>query len=422
MSKPNTTKTTDFSVAAREIDFVTRFTQTWQALMDILGIMRPIRKESGTRLESYNATVDLEDGNVGEGEEIPYSLAKVTPVAYGDVTIEKYAKAITLESVDKYGPTIAIQKTDNAFLNELQLKVLRRFYNFLQTGTLVGTAGTFQEGIALSIGSVKDIFQKMHKDVTSIVTFVNTMDYYKYLGTANITIQTEAGITYVKNFMDADVMILSSEIPRGKVISVPVENIDLYYVDPSSSDFAQLGLNYTVEGATNLIGFHVQGNYTTAVGEVFALMGMALWAEYLNGIAVFSVNDSSMTDATAGAPSAVSYWGTNVSDIQEDIAVSAGRVTGTLKKLTSGQLVTDWGEGYFLALKFTNFSSGVTYKDVKVGLVPSQGSGLVTLDPDQDAVMKITDKDSQKVAIVQTIGDTSRTQYLDLSGLVLEEG
>ena len=38
------------------------------------------------------------------------------------------------------------------------------------------------------------------------------------------------------------------------MIALPVENIDLYYVDPSDSDFAKLGLNYTVKGETNLIG------------------------------------------------------------------------------------------------------------------------------------------------------------------------
>ena len=74
------------------------------------------------------------------------------------------------------------------------------------------------------------------------------------------------------------------------MIAVPVENIDLYYIDPSDSEFGQLGLDYTVQGETNLIGFHANGNYSTAVGESFALMGMALWAEYLDGIAVITVN------------------------------------------------------------------------------------------------------------------------------------
>lgn len=420
MAKSGLTTQQNINTAVREVDFVTRFGKNWRALMEILSIMRPIRKTPGTKLVSYKATVDLADGNVGEGEEIPYSPATVVPVYYSDLDVEKYAKAVTIEAVNKKGAVAAIQKTDEAFLNTLQGKVMNRFYNFLQTGTLVGTAGTFQSAVARSIGKVTAKFQSMDVDTTSIATFVNTEDFYDYLGSAPITVQTAFGVTYVQNFLGAAIMIITSKIPRGKVISTPTENIDLYYIDPADSDFAQLGLNYTVVGETNLIGFHAQGNYNTAVGEVFALMGMALWAEYIDGIAIISINSSDMTDATVGAPTATSYWGTDVTDMQNGITVSGNTITGTLKKLTSGQLVTDWGEGYFLAVKFTNFSSGVAYNNVKVGLVPSEGSGLVTLDDEQDAVMKITDKSAQKLAVVQTLGDKTRTQYFDLSGLTLE--
>lgn len=106
--------------------------------------------------------------------------------------------------------------------------------------------------------------------------------------------------------------------------------------------------------------------------------------------------------------------------MQSGITVSAdGKITGTLTKLTSGQLVTDWGEGYFIGLGFSNFSSGVTYSNVKVGLNPSEGSGFVTLDSDCMGVFKITDKNAQKLGVVQIKGDTSRTDYYDLSGLTL---
>ena len=54
-------------------------------------------------------------------------------------------------------------------------------------------------------------------------------------------------------------------------------------------DVGTRALQYTTDGETNLIGFHVQGNYNTAVSESFALMGMTLFAEYKDGIAVVSV-------------------------------------------------------------------------------------------------------------------------------------
>lgn len=287
--KDNLTMVANIDASIREIDFVTRFGRNWDALREILSIMRPIRKTPGTQLVSYNATVTLEDGNVAEGEEIPYSLAEISPVAYQDVVLEKFAKAVSIEAVNKYGAAVAVQKTDDAFLTELQDTVMTRFYTFLGTGTLTDTAADFQKGVAKAIGKVKHKFKSMHRDVTKIVVFVNTLDAYDYLGAAQLTVQTLFGIDYVENFMGADKLIISSDIPQGKVIATPVENIDLYYVDPSDGDFGQLGLNYTVEGVTNLIGFHVEGNYSHAVGEVYALMGMALWAEYLDGIAVITV-------------------------------------------------------------------------------------------------------------------------------------
>lgn len=289
-AKPNITGVADITVKAREVDFVSRFTSNWDTLREIMGIMRPIRKQPGTTLASYSATVALQDGDVGEGEEIPYSKATLKPVAYNDVTIKKYAKAVSIEAVNKHGAAIAVQKTDQAFLNELQSEVMDEFYNFLQTGKLTDTQATFQSAVAMAIGRVTDKFKKMHLSSSEIVVFVNTLDVYKYLGSAEITVQTASGVSYMKNFMGASTLIMSSEIPEGKVIATPAENIDMYYVDPSDSDFAQLGLNYTVDGETNLIGFHANGNYSTAVGESFAIMGVTLWAEYLDGVAVVTIS------------------------------------------------------------------------------------------------------------------------------------
>ena len=145
-------------------------------------------------------------------------------------------------------------------------------------------------GVALAVGHVVDKFKKMRKDSSSVVVFVNTMDAYRYLGAAQLSVQNSFGLTYIQNFMGAQTMILSSEIPAGKVLAIPSDNIVLYYVDPGDSQFRELGLDYTVQGETNLIGFHANGNYSHAVGESFALMGMLLWAEYLDAIAVVTVN------------------------------------------------------------------------------------------------------------------------------------
>lgn len=107
--------------------------------------------------------------------------------------------------------------------------------------------------------------------------------------------------------------------------------------------------------------------------------------------------------------------------MQTNIAVADGAITGTLKYLSEGQLVTDWGAGNFLALKFTDLDADAT--SVKVGLDPSQGSGLVEIidDPDKNGVFKITDKDAQKFVVEQSDGVFKLRQEYDLSGLTVED-
>ena len=106
--------------------------------------------------------------------------------------------------------------------------------------------------------------------------------------------------------------------------------------------------------------------------------------------------------------------------MQEDLAVSGGKITGTLKYLTTGQLVTDWGEGYFIAVGFDDFSDGLTYEDVQVGLAPTAGAGLVTLDSDMDGVFHITSPDQRITAIQTDAYGHKRQQFWSLADLTYE--
>lgn len=289
------TMTTDFSVEARRSDFVTAFAQNWNALREIMGVSRPIKKQPGTVLKSYKATLALEDGNVSEGAKIPLSKASVQEVAHTDLTIQKYGKAITIEDVDKYGAEVAIELTDEAFRNELLGKILGDFYSFALSGTLKPEGATdFQNAVALAIGAVKNKFKSMRKDATKVTVYVNTMDAYRYLGAAQLTVQNAFGVDYVKNFLGAETMILAGDddIPAGTVVAIPQSNMVDYYADPSDSAYAKMGLVYTVDADAPMLGFAVEGDYSTATGNNWAIMGHKLWAEYLDAIAVVEVPEA----------------------------------------------------------------------------------------------------------------------------------
>ena len=55
----------------------------------------------------------------------------------------------------------------------------------------------------------------------------------------------------------------------------------------------------TGDGETRLIGVHKEGNYGRVMGETHALMGMKLWAEYLDGIANVTFGSTGAEDLGA---------------------------------------------------------------------------------------------------------------------------
>lgn len=344
MAKTNLIKQENIQVRAREVDFVTRFERNWEHLREILGVLRMIKKDPGSTLKSKYAQGTLESGKVGEGEEIPYSKFEVKEKSYAEITVEKYAKAVSIEAIKTYGYDVAVELTDDEFLFELQTDVTGRFYTYLKTGSLTSTESTFQMALAMAKGRVEDKFKQMHRSIPNgIVGFVNGLDVYEYIGAANITVQNQFGFQYVKDFMGFNTIFLlsESEIPRGKVIATPVDNIVLYYVDPSDSDFAKAGLVYTVAGETPLIGFHTQGNYHTAVSEAFAIMGMVLFAEYLDGISVISFGGSE----TLGDLTVASAAGTDSGTTKLTVTPAKGNEGNVYKyKVASSQTTVEYGQ------------------------------------------------------------------------------
>ena len=344
MAKNNLIKQENIQVRAREVDFVTRFERNWEHLREILGVLRMIKKDPGSTLKSKYAQGTLESGKVGEGEEIPYSKFEVKEKSYAEITVEKYAKAVSIEAIKTYGYDVAVELTDDEFLFELQTDVTGRFYTYIKTGSLTSTESTFQMALAMAKGRVEDKFKQMHRSIPNgIVGFVNGLDVYEYIGAANITVQNQFGFQYVKDFMGFNTIFLlsESEIPRGKVIATPVDNIVLYYVDPSDSDFAKAGLVYTVAGETPLIGFHTQGNYHTAVSEAFAIMGMVLFAEYLDGISVISFGGSE----TLGDLTVASAAGTDSGTTKLTVTPAKGTEGNVYKyKVASSQTTVEYGQ------------------------------------------------------------------------------
>lgn len=338
---PNTITTQQFSINPREVDFVTSFGREITALTEVMGISRPIRKANGTMLTAKRATGELQSGSVAEGDLIPLSQFEVEPVDFQPIELLKYRKAVTIEAIEKYGLETAVGMTDEEFKVQLQDDVLAQFYNFLLTGQLTSEESTFQMAVAMAIGRVKDAFKKMHRSATGVAVFANTLDVYEYLGGAQITVQTAFGMDYVEDFLGADILFFSSEVPQGRVIATPVNNLNVYYVDPADSEFAQAGLAYTTDPDVPYIGFHTEGVYQRAQSESYAIMGLTIFAEYLNAVAVITITDAPELKTITVTPAEGSVEGTT----KATLSGTVGTEGNVLKyKLGAAAIPVEYGE------------------------------------------------------------------------------
>ncbi len=344
----NLTGQAQIQTKAREIDFVTSFSKNMQALLDVMGISRMIRKENGSKLSVKTASGTLQSGDVAEGEEIPLSQYQVIETVYDTLKIEKYRKAVSIEAVAEKGYDVAVQMTDDEFKSDLQNTVTAKFYKQLKSGSLVGHESTWQMAVAMAIGKVIDKFQKMHRTATDVALWVNTLDLYKYVGGANITIQSAFGFKYIENFMGAKVTFVSSEIPENTVIATPLNNIVAYYVDPADSEFSRAGLSYTTDGTTGFIGFHTQGNYDRAISDMFAIMGVRIFCEYLDAIAYIAVGaaDTQTLNTLTASTVVGSATGKQVVTVDEGLSGMHNtykiKVAASATDVTYGMDVKSW--------------------------------------------------------------------------------
>lgn len=162
------------------------------------------------------------------------------------------------------------------------------------------------------------------------------------------------------------------------------------------------------------VAYNARGEYWNN----FFKVDTRLFTDPAENCIVFTIGSGTIPAVTVSSmdPSA-EVFGYTVSDLQSGVTVSGNKITGTLNYINSGSLVPTWGAGNFIALNFTDIPAGAT---VKVGLSPSEGSGLVPLDDDHAGVFKITDKYEQRFKVVTTLNGDSTAQLFDLSGLTLQ--
>ena len=152
----NMTGQDQIMVRAREVDFVTSFARDMQALLDILGITRMIKKENGSELKVQKASGTLQSGEVAEGEEIPMSQYEVTEETVGKIKIDKYRKGVSLEAIASKGYAAAVDQTDQEFRADLRNVVTGKLYDTLKRGSFVRHESTWRMAVGMAVGRVRE--------------------------------------------------------------------------------------------------------------------------------------------------------------------------------------------------------------------------------------------------------------------------
>ena len=158
------------------------------------------------------------------------------------------------------------------------------------------------------------------------------------------------------------------------------------------------------------------------IAEAFVALG-------LNGVTPTADMLFAPDEANSDAPTPVtvsvleqsdSVYGVSVSDLQSaDTMLSNGTFYGTLKYISSGEPATSWGAGYFLAIDFGGID--LSENKVEVGLVPSAGTGFVTVPADDHkSYFKITNKEAQVLKVTTTKDGQTVSNIYNLTGLTFE--
>ena len=282
----------------REIDFVNQFTHgSLEKLVEVLGVTRKIPMMEGTTMYVYTTTWMFHAGNVPEGEIIPLSAFERVKTPVGEITINKWRKAVSAEAIKKSGLQEALVETDAALLKKVQAGIRTSLFTFLNgsiTGAITATGVGLQAALANGWGKLQVAFED---DTAETVYFVNPLDISNYLGTAQITVQTAFGLNYIENFLGLGTVILSSQVTQGTYIATAKENLILYYLT-MNGDIAN-SFELTAD-ETGYIGIKSgYQNEARAQLESLVMSGVQFLVEYAGGVVKGTITSAAATPGTA---------------------------------------------------------------------------------------------------------------------------
>lgn len=267
----------------REVDFVRQFEHTSLAkLLEVIGVTRRIPMMEGTTLYVYKTTGTLESGAVPEGEIIPLSEYETTKTPVGEITLKKWRKAASAESIKKSGYNAAVRETDTALLRDVYADVRNTLFGFIN-GEITGAATASGEDLQTALADAWGQLQvKFEDDAVDPVYFVNPQDAANYLKAANITTQNTFGMNYLEDFLGLGTVVMSSRIAKGTFVATAKQNFIMYYLTMGGDVATAFGLT-----TSDLEYIGINSGYRNeerAQIESLIMDGITILVEYAEGV------------------------------------------------------------------------------------------------------------------------------------------
>lgn len=261
---------------AQDINFITKFEANLAPLLTLLGKTSVQKVAPGAAYKIYETSGTISAAAVAEKALIPDSGIAVGNPTTLEITYDKFRNMTGIEKIGKYGYDLAVGKTNNDMLRQIQRKIRQTIYAGLATGTGTGTGATFQAAVAKA---AEKVAVKFEDEVGTPVFFVNPTNLYDYLGTANISLQTAFGMSYLENFMGIGNVISDSNVAAGTVIGTAVENLTVLAPELTAIP----GMDLTTD-ESGIIGVHNDPVYQNAAVQTVAYTGLCVHPVFLDRI------------------------------------------------------------------------------------------------------------------------------------------
>ena len=288
--------TTD-DLTALSVDFVNQFTNGVHGLLNALQGVRLQPMSAGSQIKTYKTTTTkAAQRTVAEGEEIPLTkISRKEDKKYTLSLTDNLRKSTTYEAVQSDGLDQAVTYTDSQLLGIVQKNAKADLFSALDSNAATKiTASNFQQAVSKALGKLTGIFEDLD-GAGSTVVFVNPDDFYSWLGSQQITVQNQFGLSYVKNFLNAGTVIMSANVQAGHVYATVNNNIRFYYVPANS---AAGNLFNMQSDSTGLIGVTHQANDTNLTYDTIAVGGWLILPELTTGIVNATISAPADTSVT----------------------------------------------------------------------------------------------------------------------------